>query len=346
MPDNTNASPTNPDTGRIYRVVLIGLGDIAESGHLPALIQHPRFQLVGVCDPNAERRTKASARAGGVPACAAASEVLERSEVDAVVLALHPEISVDIAIPFLQRGIAVLDEKPLASTLDNSRRLGVAAENSLYQIGFVFRYSDFALETRELISSIGSPLSCVITISEEQIATEHPEHLPKLQGILQHSSAINHEGSHFFDLFRFWKGEGFEFVSAKASAIRTDESFLGPNIWAATLLGNDGSLLQLNIEWLMREASESRLRISGNKGVLEASFSTGRCGVTVEGEKREIQLSSFAQNWERQLDYFASSLDKGEPQGATYADGLAALLAARACEASVSSGESIKLGGY
>lgn len=47
-------------TSRIYRTALIGLGDIAESGHVPALLNQPRFQLVALCDPSPIRRARLS----------------------------------------------------------------------------------------------------------------------------------------------------------------------------------------------------------------------------------------------------------------------------------------------
>jgi len=316
-----------------YRTVLIGLGDIAETGHLPALLRHPRFEVVGLCDPDAGRRRRLSELAGGrVETFADVSEVHRRDDIDAVVLALHPEVSVDVAIPFLRKGVAVLDEKPLAVSPEDARRLGDACRHSIYQIGFAFRYSLFASEVKRHLAEVGDPRAFVISISDERLSDARPEYLAKLQKILLHSSVINHEGSHFVDLVRYWKGEGFEFVSAAASATDSDPMLGGPNIWAASLVGNDGAVCQLNIDWLMPELAENRLRITGLRGVLEVSFSTGRGVLLTNGERREVAFPPFAQNWEEQLNQFARSIDCDSEMGATFFDGLAALLVAGTCE--------------
>lgn len=84
------------------------------------------------------------------------SNLYERHDIDVAVLALHPEVSVFIAIDFLKKGKSILDEKPLAVDLAQTKALGEAVSGALgiYQIGFVFRYSSFALEVKRLLKKL------------------------------------------------------------------------------------------------------------------------------------------------------------------------------------------------
>ena len=91
----------------------------------------PAFRLRGRL-----RREPGTARAWlarAVEACPAYAdwrELLDREEVDAAVLALPPEVSPDVAIECLRRGLPVLDEKPLAATLRDGRRVARACAKS------------------------------------------------------------------------------------------------------------------------------------------------------------------------------------------------------------------------
>jgi predicted dehydrogenase len=39
----------------VYSIALIGCGDVAEQGHLPAILEDPQFRLTAVCDVNRSR---------------------------------------------------------------------------------------------------------------------------------------------------------------------------------------------------------------------------------------------------------------------------------------------------
>jgi len=81
-------------------------------------------ELVGVVDTKAGRAEEIAAKYG-IRAFANASDV--RSLVDAVIVAVPTESHVDVAMPFVEQGSAVLVEKPLASSLADADRLIDAA---------------------------------------------------------------------------------------------------------------------------------------------------------------------------------------------------------------------------
>src|SRR5688500_19999283 len=80
--------------------------------------------LVGVVDTEPGRAEEIAAR-DGTRAFREAAEV--RSLVDAVTVAVPTESHVDVALPFIEQGSAVLVEKPLAVSLAEADRLIDAA---------------------------------------------------------------------------------------------------------------------------------------------------------------------------------------------------------------------------
>jgi predicted dehydrogenase len=85
----------------------------------------PDVELVGVVDIRPERAAEVAAGCATTP-YANAGDVLGR--VDAVSIATPTASHVDIALPFIEAGTAVLVEKPLAASLAEADRLLAAAD--------------------------------------------------------------------------------------------------------------------------------------------------------------------------------------------------------------------------
>jgi predicted dehydrogenase len=105
------------------KVAVIGVGHLGQH-HARLLSSMPGVELVAVVDTKAERAREIAAKFGG-EACTDASQVMGR--VDAVSIAAPTTAHVDIAMPFVEAGVAVLVEKPLAAGLVEADRLLDAA---------------------------------------------------------------------------------------------------------------------------------------------------------------------------------------------------------------------------
>ena len=105
------------------RVAVVGVGHLGRH-HARLLAAMPGVDLVGVVDTKPGRAEEIAAAYGGQPFTEAAA-VLDR--VDAVTIAVPTESHVAVALPFLERGIATLVEKPLAFSLAEADRLLEAA---------------------------------------------------------------------------------------------------------------------------------------------------------------------------------------------------------------------------
>jgi len=108
------------------RVAVIGVGHLGKH-HARILSTLPGVTLVAAVDPIVER-AQAAAAAAGAEALSDASSLLGR--VDAVVVAVPTAQHLAVARPFLERGVHVLVEKPMASSLAEADEMIALAKST------------------------------------------------------------------------------------------------------------------------------------------------------------------------------------------------------------------------
>jgi len=108
------------------RIAAIGVGYLGKH-HARILAQLPGARLVAVCDVNASRAAEIASQ-HGTRAVTDAATLLD--EVDAVTIAAPTEAHHALARPFLERGIGVLVEKPMARSVAEADDLIAIAEQS------------------------------------------------------------------------------------------------------------------------------------------------------------------------------------------------------------------------
>src|ERR1700751_3082512 len=122
------------------RVGVIGVG-VMGSNHARFLAELPGVKLVGVADPDRKRCEQVACSLG----CASFSDAgdLMRCGVDAVTIAAPTHLHRDIAIDCAARGIHVMVEKPIASTVEESRAIVAAARRAgvTLMVGHVERFN-------------------------------------------------------------------------------------------------------------------------------------------------------------------------------------------------------------
>lgn len=124
---------------KALRVAVIGVGHLGEH-HARLLAAMEHVDLVGVVDTKPGRAEEIAARYG-TRAFRDAADV--RSLVDAVTVAVPTESHVDLALPFIEQGSAVLVEKPLAASLIEADRLidAAARRGSVLAAGHTERFN-------------------------------------------------------------------------------------------------------------------------------------------------------------------------------------------------------------
>lgn len=133
------------------RVGVIGVGHLGRH-HARILSSLDGAHLVAVVDTAADRAAEA-ASATGARALSDFRELI--GEVDAVTVAVPTELHRDVALPFLQQGIAVLVEKPMARSLAEADELVAAARASgaTLGVGHTERYNPAVAAVMPLVTS-------------------------------------------------------------------------------------------------------------------------------------------------------------------------------------------------
>ena len=124
---------------KALRVAVIGVGHLGEH-HARLLAAMEHVDLVGVVDTKPGRAEEIAARYR-TRAFRDAADV--RSLVDAVTVAVPTESHVDLALPFIEQGSAVLVEKPIAASLIEADRLidAAARRGSVLAAGHTERFN-------------------------------------------------------------------------------------------------------------------------------------------------------------------------------------------------------------
>lgn len=133
------------------RMGVIGVGHVGQH-HARILAGLPDVDLVAVVDTDAER-ARAVAADSGTRADTASG--LLANGVDAVTVAVPTEAHDGVALPFLQRGIAVLVEKPIAASLRQADALiaAAAASQAALAVGHTERHNPAVATAAPLIAS-------------------------------------------------------------------------------------------------------------------------------------------------------------------------------------------------
>jgi predicted dehydrogenase len=121
------------------RVAVIGVGHLGQH-HARLLAQMPEADLVAVVDTKPDRAAEIATRHATEARVDASTLV---GQVDAVTIATPTVSHVEIALPFIDAGAAVLVEKPMAASLAEADRLIAAAETrgTVLAVGHTERFN-------------------------------------------------------------------------------------------------------------------------------------------------------------------------------------------------------------
>jgi len=129
--------------GDKIRAAVVGVGHMGQY-HVGMYADSNDVELVGVADSSRERAELIASKYG-TRAFSDYEELLD--EIDVVTIAVPTSLHYEVAKPFLEKGIHVLLEKPIATTVDKAKELNAIARSHalIFQIGFVERFNPAVL---------------------------------------------------------------------------------------------------------------------------------------------------------------------------------------------------------
>ena len=143
------------------KIGVIGLGGVAQLVHLPNLAKISGADLTAVAEVNKNRLLTISDKFHVKEKYISYKEMLEKSNIDAVIIATPTSTHTEIAIDCLNAGKDVLVEKPLARTYAEAKKIVDAAKKNKKKImvGMNLRYRPDTMLLRSFINTkeIGEP---------------------------------------------------------------------------------------------------------------------------------------------------------------------------------------------
>ena len=328
-----------------YRAAVIGCGLIGSAfaddprapgiySHAAAYVTCPETDLVAVCDIDQARAEQCATR-WGVPAAYADVDDLLASEHPALVSVCTPDAShFDVVRSVLSapstRG--VLAEKPIATTLEHADHLVALARvrGISLAVNYVRRYAPTHVKLREWIRDGG--IGAVQTVG----------------GL--YTKGTLHNGTHWFDLARFFVGDvvevwGFD-ARREGGVDPTLDAFLRFGSGAsAHLHGCDATAFSVFELDVIGTTGRVRLTESGHHAevqhVIDSPYYSGYRTLGASSERSSDMDDLLL----RAVEDLVRSVGSGAAPRCAGEDGLEALRIALAVQASAASGNPVQLGG-
>lgn len=316
------------------RFGLVGLGR-----HGSRYVNHllagevPGASLVAVC-----RRDMAAARAfatpRGITAHAEPDLLFADRGVDAVLLAVPPNLHPALVPAALAAGKPVLVEKPLATDPEGARAILAAARRASVplMVAHTLRFDTVVLALRAGLPEI-APLT-LLTL--DQMAEPAGQAWGDAPGV---GGALLNIGVHGFDLVRFLTGqEVVEVVcrTAHARSLQTEDTFAA----LLTLTGPPG--LALVASSRAAGGRSGRIVAVGARGQLAGDVAAGTLTLIQGRERTPVPLPPSAPTVREVLRAFVQALREGTPVPVPAEEGYRAVAVAAACARSAAEGRPVR----
>lgn len=207
----------------MIRVGLVGAGKMGVS-HLALFGAHPEVHVAGICEPQPLIASIVSSQTG-IETFASYERLIERADLDAVVVATPSKTHADIAGYAIERGVHVFVEKPLTLSTVDSWRLVEAAEATTVtnQVGYHNRFLGTFMEARRLVRA-----GAIGTVHHIDGRAFGPVVVRPRAGSTWRSrrseggGCLHDYASHVIDLMNFMVGAPSDVIGARLGSVYSD----------------------------------------------------------------------------------------------------------------------------
>jgi len=238
---------------------VIACGFIARAVHLPTLSRLTGTRVAALAEPDPDRLQQASRLAPCAAAVADYRELLNRRDVQGVIVGAPPALQAQIGIATLTAGKHLYLEKPIAIDLASADQLLAAWRGSgLHAMaGFNYRFHPLHVAARNHIQQgrIGNVVA-VRSIFSAGSALPQWKRTRHTGG-----GALLDLGSHHFDLLPYLLGAPVREVRATIRSLASDEDL------AAVTMTLDGGVLVQSLFQIGARA-EDRIEVYGQEGTM------------------------------------------------------------------------------
>jgi predicted dehydrogenase len=263
---------------RVYRGVLVGLGNIAE-GHLHGYARVPNLEIAAVVDTNPLRRSIAQSRFG-LPAFEDLATACAHTEVDFLDVCTPPDSHAEHMCAALDRDLPVLCEKPvLVPGTDRYEVLNqrLSEESRIYPCQNYLFAPVFA-EVRRLLAAgaIGELTSVGISIRRRGHALGTADWLPDWRRLRRFSRGgiLRDHGPHSMNLLTAVAGLDPVAVACVTASMQAETAgFDTEDTAVLRVLGEDSREAHVMLTWASAER-QSRYDFRGTAGSISVNDDT------------------------------------------------------------------------
>jgi predicted dehydrogenase len=302
---------------RPLRVGVIGVG-VMGSNHARVLSDMAGVELVAVADPDRKQRELVAGTLG----CGAVADAgaLLRAGVDAAIIAAPTHLHHEIAQQCIDQGVHVLVEKPIASTIEESRAIVAAARRAgvTLMVGHVERFNPAVQSIKRAIKD-----QDILSIAITRVGPFPPR--------MSNVGVVIDLGVHDIDLIRwFTESEIVEIQPQTSSAVAEREDIALLQFRTAS-----GVLAHINTNWLTPFKART-IHIATRDKYLIADLLTlqvTECfGFQPDGSYSMRHLSvGYAEPLRSELVAFVDAVRNGERPAVTGEEAVASLEIAIRC---------------
>jgi predicted dehydrogenase len=329
---------------RPLRTAVIGLG----FGQFQAqtLINLPEYALVAVADRNPARDLSAYERRYGVRGYHDALELLEREDLDAVIISTSPKGRAPLLQVASARQLAIFVEKPWAANLVQAREYAAICAEGMVMLGFSFR---FLPVVQRLYALLKGELGMPWVASAEYLSNYLPPPESWLWDADDGGGYFNENSCHLLDVLCYLMGDvasvyakGTRFTGrpSEESAAVTLEFASGAV--ASVLLGGCGAAAQQHYPRLNLITANGQAQLLGRDHIWTALHWARR----EQGELQVIETQPERLSETRYvsaLRHFAACVDGAKAPESGVADGVRAVALAEAIYRSLVTGSAVNL---
>ena len=306
---------------------LVGVGAIAQT-YLKALETASFARITAVADLRADA-ARGAAEAHRATAYASHVEMAEQAGLDAVIVSTPPSTHPEIARAFLERGIPVLVEKPVAIDEAGARAILSAGQRSgtFVTMASKFRYVDDVIRARALISAgmLGDIqlMENVFAAPVKMVGRWNAD--PKVSG----GGVLVDNGTHSVDIVRYLLGPITEvdtiIVDTFDKGLAVDDNV---QMFVAT---ETGAKVRIDLSWTFDKQLANYISLYGTHGVAHIGWKESRYKLAgasdwvVFGQGYD-KFAAFRAN----VENFCQAIDGRAPSLITFDDALASVEAIRA----------------
>jgi UDP-N-acetylglucosamine 3-dehydrogenase len=304
-------------TDGVLKIGVVGVG-VMGSNHARVLSELPGVKLTGIVDPDGSQRDFVARTLG----CTSFADLgaLVRSGVDAVTVAAPTHFHRDIALECIARGIHLLVEKPIASTIEEGRSIVAAARRSgvTLMVGHVERFNPAVESIKRAIKN-----QDILSIAITRVGPFPPR--------MSNVGVVIDLAVHDIDLIRwFTDSEIVEIQPQTSSAVAEREDIALLQFRTAS-----GVLAHINTNWLTPFKART-IHVATRDKYLIADLLTlqvTECfGFQPDGSYSMRHLSvGYAEPLRAELAAFVIAVRSGQPPAVTGEEGVASLEIAIRC---------------